>query len=219
MRATLLTTERTLATIYTPNDNNKTAFCPHLCVSRDSHNKQSLFPETTLTGWSLLCCLCVFTLRYGLSFIATCIFVSELHPGLIWRTNCYWDRLRFVSIIPPNLYNLHLNSTLIRRTSGRSLEAFKQSNAFFGEHWAEKYCLHFLVSFPYILCSMFFFPCLYATLMHISLFLSLWPIIVVFREFGCSHTLNVTLFLCHLLPFFFPSVLTHNFSAVSSCKL
>jgi hypothetical protein len=40
----------------------------HLCVPYDSHNKQRLFPQTALTGWSLLWRRDVFPVRYELKF-------------------------------------------------------------------------------------------------------------------------------------------------------
>ena len=51
-------------------------------------------------------------------------------------------RVFLVSIITPMLYcDLQLDSTLVRRTSGRNLGTFKQSSSFSesGEDWTERY--------------------------------------------------------------------------------
>jgi hypothetical protein len=58
---------------------------------------------------------------------------------------------RSVNIIPPMLHNdLHLNRILFRRTNGQSLGSCKQENAFsfsdIGQHWAERYSLHVIVT-------------------------------------------------------------------------
>ena len=47
--------------------NYSSAFMLYFCVSYDSHNKQRLFPYTTLTDWSLQLGRIVFTARYGLN--------------------------------------------------------------------------------------------------------------------------------------------------------